>query len=83
MGDRLTEERSVPKNIEDYISSTHKIIGFLKTGRGKLREKYRLQQEKLRAAENQTRAVTKSGKAWRACAEAAEQEMKKMGTERR
>ncbi len=73
----------MPKNIEDYISPTHKIIGFLKTGRSKLRDKYRLQQEKFRAAENQIRVVTKSQKAWQARAEAAEQELKKVVTERR
>lgn len=66
----------MPKDIADFSSPTHKIIAFLKKGRDKLRVKYREQREKLRVAENQVRAVTKSRQAWRARAESAEAELK-------
>jgi hypothetical protein len=63
-------------NVTEYKSPPHKIIGFLKKGRDQLREKYREQREKLRVAENQIRAVSKSREAWRLRAEAAEAELK-------
>lgn len=68
----------MPKEIADYKSPPHKIIAFLKEGRDQLREKYRLLREKLRVAENQVRAVTKSREAWRARAEIAEAELKEL-----
>ena len=64
------------KNISEYKSPPHKIIEFLKKGRDQLRVKYRELREKLRVAENQIRAVTKSREAWRGRAEAAEVELK-------
>ena len=66
----------MPKEIADFKSPPHKIIAFLKKGRDQLRLKYREQQEKLRVAENQIRAVTKSREAWRTRAEVAEAELK-------
>ena len=66
----------MPNEIAAYKSPPHKIIAFLKKGRDQLREKYREQRVKLRVAENQIRAVTKSREAWRARAEAAEAELK-------
>jgi len=66
----------MPKEIADLKSPPHKIISFLKKGRDQLRVKYREQREKLRVAENQIRAVTKSREAWRDRAEAAEAELK-------
>lgn len=65
----------MPKDIGEFKSPTHKIISFLKKGRDRLREKYREQREKLRGAENQVRAVTRSRNAWRVRAEAAEKEL--------
>lgn len=66
----------MPKTLQEYTSPTHKVVGFLKAGRDKLREKYRAQTEKLRVAENQIRAVNKSREAWRERAELAERELK-------
>ena len=63
------------KDLVDLKSPRHKIIAFLKDGRDRLREKYRLLREKHRVAENQVRAVTKSRDAWRTRAEAAEAEV--------
>lgn len=68
----------MPKEISDYKSPPHKIIAFLKEGRDQLREKYRLLREKLRVAENQIRAVTKSRAVWRSRAEAAETELSEL-----
>ena len=73
---RLPRECTMPNKIAAYQSPPHKIIAFLKNSRDKLREKYREQREKLRVAENQIRAVTKSREDWRTRAEAAEAELK-------
>ncbi len=78
----------MPKDTADYKSPPHKIIEFLKKGRDQLRVKYRELRVKLRVAENQVRAVTKSREAWRARAEAAESELEDLkkssgGIERR
>ena len=72
----LLKEYTMPKEVADYKSPPHKIVAFLKKSRDQLREKYREQQEKLRVAENQVRAVTKSREAWRTRAAAAEAELK-------
>jgi uncharacterized protein (DUF3084 family) len=66
----------MPKDISELKSPPHKIMGFLKKGRDQLREKYRELRVKLRVAENQIRAVTKSREAWKSRAEAAETELK-------
>lgn len=63
------------KDLAELKSPPHKIIAFLKKGRDRLREKYRQLREKLRVAENQVRAVTKSRDAWRSRAKAAEAEL--------
>jgi len=73
------------KAIEEYRSPPHKIIAMLKKGRDNLRVKYGKLMEQRRAAENQVRAVEKSRAMWRARAEAAEAEirkLKKRGTNR-
>jgi chromosome segregation ATPase len=63
------------KAIQDYESPPHKIIGFLKKGRDRLRQKYAGLRVKLRRAENQVRAVTKSRKNWELRARSAEAEL--------
>lgn len=65
----------MPKESSDYKSPPHKVIAFLKEGRDQLRMKYRELRKKLRVAENQVRAVTKSREKWRQRAEAAEAEL--------
>lgn len=59
-------------NAADYKSPRHKVIGFLKEARDRLRDKYRKLRSDLRKAENQVRAVTKSRDAWKERAKAAE-----------
>lgn len=66
------------KAIDEYRSPPHKIIAMLKKGRDELRVKYREVMEQRRVAENQVRAVEKSRQMWRARAEAAEAELKKI-----
>lgn len=63
------------KALDEYLSPPHKIIAMLKKGRDNLRLKYRELMKRLRAAENQARAVEKSRAMWRARAEAAEAEL--------
>lgn len=72
---RFPAECDMPNSISEYKSPTHKIIEFLKKSRNQLRVKYRELRVKLRVAENQIRAVTKSREAWRVRAESAEAEL--------
>ena len=67
----------MPKEIADFKSPPHKITAFLKKSRDQLRVKYRELRVKMRVAENQIRALHKSRESWRACAEAAETELKR------
>lgn len=64
---------------DEYKSPRHKVIAFLRSGRDKLREKYRAVRIDLRRAENQVRAVTKSREMWkqRACRAEAELALQK------
>ncbi len=71
----------VTKEIKELKSPPRKIISFLKTGRDKLREKYRELRVEFRVAENQVRAVTKSRESWRRRAEAAEAQRKQLNAE--
>lgn len=66
----------MPKEIAEYKSPPHKVIAFLKEGRDQLRVKYRALREKYRVAENQVRAANRSRDAWRTRALQAEATLK-------
>jgi hypothetical protein len=64
------------KDVSEYRSPPHKVIAFLHKGRDDLRIKYRDVKQKLRTAENQIRAVSRSREAWRERALKAEDELR-------
>ncbi len=66
------------KALDEYLSPTHKVLEFLKKGHDGLRLKYAELMVKLRRAENQVRAVTKSRTKWETRAKAAESELREL-----
>ena len=66
------------KALDEYLSPTHKVLEFLKKGHDGLRLKYAELMVKLRRAENQVRAVTKSRTKWETRANAAEAELREL-----
>jgi len=64
------------KALDEYLSPKHKVLDFLKKGHDALRLKYAELMVRLRRAENQVRAVTKSRQNWETRAKAAEAELR-------
>jgi len=58
------------KALHEYLSPKHKVLEFLKKGHDALRVKYADLMVRLRRAENQVRAVTKSRENWETRAKA-------------
>lgn len=66
------------KALHEYLSPKHKVLEFLKKGHDALRVKYADLMVRLRRAENQVRAVTKSRENWETRAKAAEAKLREL-----